>query len=242
MKRHTMRRFGSVMGGLFLVLTTNNAQALLIDNFSDVQSLSHSSPGFISSTATTPGALGGKRDARVNVTASPAGNSLDLNIAGTQQTLSHSQGSRVTGTSSIEWDGGNGAGSINTTGLGGVDLTDGGISDRLSVMVVETDLPSSLSFTIYDMLGGSASGVLNLGAVPVPTSFDLLFSNFVGTVDMANVGAIKMVISGSPNTDLTIDFVETTHTPEPSTLLLLGTGLLSVAGYAWRRKKVAVTA
>jgi hypothetical protein len=244
MKRHAMRRFGGVMGGLFLLLTTNSAQALLIDNFNDVQSLSRSSVGSTSSTVTAPGAIGGKRDGRVHVTSSPAGNSLDLNIDVGQPTLSHSQGSQVTGASIIEWDGGNGAGSIDHTGLGGVDLTDGGVSDRLRVMVLQDDLPASLSFTIYDTLGGSASGVLALPGFIFagPTPFDLLFSSFVGAVDMTSVGAIKMVISGLPNTDLTIDFVETTHTPEPSTLLLLGTGILSVAGYGWRRKKATVTA
>jgi hypothetical protein len=61
---------------------------------------------------------------------------------------------------------------------------------------------------------------------------------------MTNVGAIRMVINpgNAPSRDLIIDGIYTTtsQTPEPGTLLLFGTGLLSVIGYGWRRhNKVA---
>jgi hypothetical protein len=243
MKKHTIRRVGSLMGGLFLMLATSNAQALLIDNFSDAQNLSRNTTGFINDTAVAPGALGGKRDARIDVTSSMFGNKMDLSVGAVQPNLSLSKGTGVSGSSTIEWDGGNGANNIDTLGLGGVDLTDGGLSDRFHVRVLEKDLASSLTFTIYDTAGGSASGSIGL---PVPiagtTDFYLLFSNLVGAVDLTHVGAIKMVISGVTNADLTLGSIETTHTPEPSTLLLLGTGLLSVAGYGWRRKKLPVQA
>jgi hypothetical protein len=149
----------------------------------------------------------------------------------------------VSGSSTIEWDGGNGAGLIDPTGLGGVDLTDGGLNDRFRVTVLEKDLSSSLAFTIYDTFGGSASGVIGLpGSISGATDFHLLFGSMVGAVDLTSVGAIKMVISGVTNADLTLGSIETTHTPEPSTLVLLGTGLLSVVGYGWRRKKVVAQA
>jgi hypothetical protein len=238
-----VRGMSSLVGGVLLLVASSQARALMIDDFeTGSQSLSTAS-GFASSTVAAFGALGGKRDVQIHVDAPPPGaNDLELKVSIPPGQLSHSQGSQVKGSSTLEWDGGNGIG-IDHTGLGvsGEDLTDGGVSDRLQVRVVESDLAINLKFTIYDVFGGEATGTL---ALPVgitdPTDYHLLFASFTGSVNWTKVGAIKLVINPEEfkSRDLTIDSVQTTHTPEPGTLLLLGTGLFSLAGYGWRRRKL----
>lgn len=226
------------MVGGFLLLATTSAQALLIDDFSDAQLLS-TTFGPTSSTVAAPSALGGKRDAKI--TALPPTGALELSVAigGGGDVLSHSQGSGVTGSSDVQWDGGNGM-TIDPTGLGaaGVDLTEGGINDRLRFDVLLDDRPATVTFSIYDVLGGSASKAVALpGGIYDETSYTVFFSSFVG-VDMTKVGAIALNISGPlVSTDVTLDDIEATHAPEPGTFLLLGTGLLGIGGYGWRRKR-----
>ncbi|HEY7490637.1 MAG TPA: PEP-CTERM sorting domain-containing protein [Candidatus Tectomicrobia bacterium] len=233
-----MSLFGMV-GGVMLLATTS-AQALLIDDFSDLQTLSRDVTGTSLSNVQALHALGGRRDAIVQVTSAPSSGccSLDLDIAvgGSDDVLSHSQAARVIGSSTIRWDGDSST-ALTKTGLGGVDLTEGGVNDHFAVKVLFDDLPATLQFTIYDMSLNAASKSLFLpgGIFSSSAIFNVLLSDFAG-VNLTNVGAIQLNILGEPSTDLTIDYLETTATPEPGTILLLGTGLIGMVGYGWRRK------
>lgn len=231
-----------LIGGALMLMSVSNAHALLIDSFDDSQEFSRTTLGSTSDFISGPGILGGERDVRITVTATNGVNSLHIN--GGPGYFSHSQGSLVKGRTLLQWDGSDASMSVASPGLGGVDLTEGGINDRIRLRIVENDLPAPLKFTIYDTTGASSTATLGLpGGVLSPTDKYLYFTAFSG-VDLSSVKAIEMLIDGSAvsGLDVTLDFIETTHAPEPGTWMLLGSGLVGLIGYGWRRKKETVVA
>lgn len=60
-------------------------------------------------------------------------------------------------------------------------------------------------------------------------SFDPTFTNLIGLDISANA---------YPVADLTMDNINVTPIPEPSTFLLLATGLLGIIGYSWPKKSL----
>lgn len=227
-----------------IALAAMPAQALIIDNFD-------TGPQFVVSTflpgPTTIGGLvgtdtiGGSRTVEIydptgaikaECATAPGATTLSVGSG----TLAHGQNSVSGGCSRVTWDAGG-------TGLGGVDLTDGGTDNGLMVDVVAFDT-GIMSATIEFIDTSAGSGTLELsGVVGVGSNF-LAFVDIVGAVDLTMIDSIILTIVADASTDAELEIVGTTFfeepdpmdMPEPSIIGLLGIAAVGL-GYAARRRR-----
>jgi hypothetical protein len=175
----------------------------------------------------------------------------------------------VVGKGFLKWDGQNGVdgsvisgsqanflATLDPTGLGGVNLYDGGNAFRIDV--VNSDLGFDFALTVYSSAVDFTTLVLQSAAHlnGVPASSPILFADFEGAcgfcvlgsgalkftggagADLSNVGALLAEVNWSGSSkeiDLSIDQVITV--PEPTSLALVGVGLVAF-GVSRRRKVV----
>jgi uncharacterized repeat protein (TIGR01451 family) len=195
------------------------AAQITIDDFSTNQSaltLTYPPAGTsASSSVSGSGILGGERDVQINLTGGViAGNTESAVVS--SGFFSYSQDATIAGNTVIQWDGTDGSATLNPTGLGGVDLTQGGSQDALQLSVFFDDLPVSVTIEVFTDAGNASTATFNLpGLVFSSTNFVLPYSSFTTTLgtgaNFANVGAITLRM-GSTTTapDVVLDFLQTT--------------------------------
>jgi hypothetical protein len=204
------------------------------------------------------GVLGGERDLMVLVADLPAGvNPLPNALMGAigrptvgllEIATSGNYGSQV----HLQYDGedavnGGEPGNpiVDVLGLGGVDLSDAGASDRFRFNIVSAQSQDGVALEVSVTIRGQGDGIATAaGFAPdslTPSSYDLMFSQF----QYANGGTFESVIQSArsitfifnpnsvPNADFMIDSIVTV--PEPSTVALLG--MAGVAGVVYRLRK-----
>ena len=145
------------------------------------------------------------------------------------------------GSGLIVYDGQDGdassAGGINTTGLGGIDLTNTGKTNAFLFEILDADAALEITVAVYDMLGGVStySEVLMTTIDPL-----LLFTQFVGDADFSNVGALAFgVNSTSANLDGAIGSISIVPLPASALLLLGGLGGFAGISAVRRRRRQA---
>lgn len=157
--------------------------------------------------------LGGERD--MIVTHTTGGGDVEFRVdSNNRNVLDVSQVSATAGRGQLQWDGIDGSASLDTTGLGGVDLTDGGTNDGFQLGVGFSDGAFDLVILVYTGTNYS-SYTLNLAApIDLPgQTFFIPFSDFIvvgGTgADFTSTGAVVLDIEPQGlGVDLAIDFFE----------------------------------
>ncbi len=212
---------GALAVFLCILAPPAGAQSITIDSFATNQSaliLTYPPAGTsASSSASGAGILGGERDLQINLTAGViAGNSLTGVVS--SGFYSYSQDATIAGNSLLQWDGTDGSAALNATGLGGIDLTVGGIQDAFLFDVEFDDLPVDVTIVVYTDAGNASSLTFTMpGLLFSSTPFVLPYNTFTTSLgagaDFTNVGAITLAV-GSPVTapDVVIDFLQTTST------------------------------
>lgn len=198
----------------------------------------------------TATALGGERDLFVNKTGGVDDERLRarVNPLGTTN-LRIDSDSEVLGSVFVTWDGADGDpnpfSGIDYDGLGGIDLTEGGMWDGFDLTVSFSDIGGPVKLSIFDNAANDAASVATgtfmvPSGIPIntPTAIHIDFADFTGTTSaLTNAGAVLMeVVNDSGALDMHIvSLVRTETIPEPSAFLLLGVAPLF--GLLMRRRR-----
>jgi len=206
----------------------SHAGIILIDTFDDThQAVNKAAPG--PDTAAAPEALGGFRTIVLTVVAGPLDATLVADGPTDFLTLSNDVG--TSSTAVVGWD---------AAGAGlGVDLLDGFTAAErfFSLEIVSVDVGLvDLRIRIDDVFANNATVDI---VSPAPGIFKRKLSSFVGAggIDYTQVNRIELRLIGDVESDIAVDWVLVSQIPEPSTVVLLGIGILGVLGVSYRRRR-----
>jgi uncharacterized repeat protein (TIGR01451 family) len=215
--------------GLSLALwatTTTRALEITIDEFStDQATLTLTYPADLGLTAESvvsgAGILGGERDIQVElIGGAVGGNSVSAGVA--TDYFSYGQDPTLTASGLLQWDGPDGdATTLDPLGLGGIDLTSGGVQDTFVIGVFYDDTPIDLTLEVFTNAGNSSTydvvlpgGIWTFEEWVIP--FDAFVVNLGAGADFTNVGAITLFMTSATAPDLVIDYVRTSAVIETS--------------------------
>lgn len=170
--------------------------------------------GFFSAPATSQSILGRERDVMLNYT---SGLRVNLDVDTVNGSLLYSSTSGAVGGFTLDYDGIDGSATLDATGLGGVDLTNGGTADQLMLMMGADTAGVPINITVFTDAGNfstfstlvpvTAGGVASDELLIPISSFD---ANQTGTgADFSDVGAIRVEIAGAAAFDSEVSVVGT---------------------------------
>lgn len=189
---------------------------LIIDSFQTTQSTSALPPPISSDESSlvlgaTGEVIGGERDLAVGLLAGTSEVQLRVNPFGLSEVLLFDSSAGTTGTREVTWDGIDNDGENLALGLGGLDLTQGGELQGLTMLAGVDANGANARFRIYQ---GSTANFSEV-TVPIPvtggaaTSWLFIpFDDFVGGVEASNVDAIQLIIdTGNDSVDGQMDTI-----------------------------------
>ncbi len=229
-----MRILTTTLLATFLA-TGANAATVLIDDFNEDQLVQDTSG--TSSSQIAADVPGGFRDLQA---VSDSGEFTSTEVRVANGTLGFSNISGVSGTGFLTYDGNDDPTTVDTSGLGGFDLTFGGLGTGFVYDVISADAQLLLTINAWDLTGGFSTFSLTLPADFAGT-FSGMFSEFSGDANLSNLGALQFVAGGNGVVDLDarLNSIGVSLVPVPAAGLLLGGALMGGAAIARRRRKAA---
>ncbi len=173
----------------------------------------------VSDATNVTGVLGNERDVFADATGGTSGNTVSLRVdnAGTSNLLEFQSDAGTTGTRIVTWDGDDNDGATLevTTGLGGIDLTDGGNASAFRLKI-GTDIASNLVVRVFSTAANSSFGTFTMPVTAGGAATgDLVirFAELTGTTGagatFTSVRAIQLEFDGAAAADGQVDIFET---------------------------------
>ena len=225
-----------------LMLGSFSASAnVVVDLFSDNQGLLQVVGTSASSSAAGPDIIGGERDIQViagnDVRASAEVLNGSLLIASSALNPQNPTADDMFSVE-VQWDGLDNSSDLALPPAGLAPAVDFSTLSGFSATINSSDGAGFFAVTLHDT--NNESAVLNLAFIPVsplaPATFSIPFAFFTGlnpALDLSSIAAVVLKLSSSGDTDISVDAISAV--PTPSSLAVLGLGLLGFAGFARRK-------
>jgi len=198
-----------VVLGFGLALASQEASAILIDDFTFIQSVTQNGEGTtLHVAACGASCIGGQRELALNQVA--GGNSSSVNVnTGVAGHLTFNNGVGVRSNISVLWDGNGAAGNQNALAA---NLS----ADAAGFLIAATsDVGATGTVRVYSGAGNYSEANWSIPSGLAMQTTTVLFANFVSVAgtgaNFANVSAIELRVNGGDSLDVKLGRFETTN-------------------------------